>query len=288
MAALEREKIDQTIAKHLKGQKKPSRSSPRKKSQQFRVEEQVEEELTSERVPLQERTEPSAGPISEETEKPREEEILPEPECPQKPAEARNAFEVLKSAKTSNKPVKVKKLTKKATKNKKLEQSSICDSISSSIVNKINGTGAVRKKANTKAKVLKSKSPKKSSDKENTSQELNITRGSVSKTYKPNKKEKPSVSFDQSIPSSPTKKPTQKVNNYFFEMFLTFNIFLSGEEAERLGSSADLSLLRGRGVRPLLRLKHKLPYTVLYTYIVHSPLFILTFNLPMQCEMYNS
>ena len=64
------------------------------------------------------------------------------------PSEPRNAFEVLKSAKPSDHPVKkTKKLTKKVSKKKeRLEQSSISESISESILNKVNGTGAIRKR----------------------------------------------------------------------------------------------------------------------------------------------
>ena len=74
------------------------------------------------------------------------------PEPPVEASQPRNAFEVLKSAKSGGQPVvKTKKLIKKAPKKSKMDQSSICEASSSSILKKVNGKEASKKKVRKKA-----------------------------------------------------------------------------------------------------------------------------------------
>jgi hypothetical protein len=242
VAAILKENVNRTIANQTRRHEPGSRSSPRKKKQitkpsqskPSKPEPEPEKDPGSSTLFIEE-PEPESRvdlnfinpilPQEEEQDASQEEES--HSQSPGKVSAPRNAFEVLKSARA--KPaVKTKKLTKKVSKNQKLDQSSICEP---ALADKINGNGRGRKRVQTKKKIPRAdknmskvaveeksrskvgsgeKNRKNSSDKENTGKEADMSNTSVFKTYR-TKKDKPSVSFDQSIPSSPKhKKPTQK------------------------------------------------------------------------------
>jgi len=217
IAAMEREKIDRTIARQIKDSRKATRTSPRKKKFHKPL-VGVSKKDSRETVPPASVDE-LPTPMSDDHNPSMPDDHFPPPavdlpqqgslsedqfhasasqKSPMKPLAPKNAFEVLKSARSDAKPTKkVKKLTKKVSKNRQLEQSSIYESHN-------------QPPAKSRKVPSKKKSPTKSTGKEN-HDELESSNIVVSRTYRKKDKQKPSVSFEQTLQTSPSrKKPTKK------------------------------------------------------------------------------
>lgn len=127
---MERDKIERTIARQIKTAKKATRSSPRKKSV---VANSSNATCNSDPVPgkdqlsLPRATDKQDHPtLVQSKEQNSKVSTLTKKDSPCKPLAPKNAFDVLKSAKSDAKPIKkTKKLTKKVQKKKVLDQSSL-------------------------------------------------------------------------------------------------------------------------------------------------------------------
>ena len=165
VAAILKKKVDQSISNQIRKQVHGTRSSPRKSNptkpsqpkpskQNPEPEPEKEKDMGSSTLFIDEEPEPEKrvhldfiNPSLDQEEEDKESQ------SPVKVEHPRNAFEILKLAKSPRKPVaKTKKLTKKASKNSNLEQSSILDSFSSHPASKINGNVLPRKRVSVSIK----------------------------------------------------------------------------------------------------------------------------------------
>ena len=162
VAAILKNKVDESISNQIRKHEKGRRSSPRKKKpiqpsqpnpSQPRLEPEPEKDIGSSTLFIED-PEPEdrvdlniINPTINSSQ-----DLEKESHSPKKVLAPRNAFEVLKSGKGQRKPAaktKIKKLTKKVSKNSKLEQSSILESMSSTIASKINGKDLPRKRVSS-------------------------------------------------------------------------------------------------------------------------------------------